>query len=130
MLKACRDQSLLKSLADQSVIFCRYRVFNYHQCVRCIPCQGRRPSFLAWDASFDTTAYVYVPPGNADSDHAWFDDVRSMAMALREVKSDGLRAWMGPALAYPKMGDTRPVLDLVQRGLDELSALHKLFGVR
>src|SRR3546814_12188925 len=92
MLKACRDQSLLKSLAAQSVSCGRYRVFNYHQCGRCILCQVRRASFLAWVASFDTTAYVSDPLGNADSDHAGFDAVRSDRKHVVEGKKGTVRA--------------------------------------
>lgn len=130
MLVSCKNQPLLKSFAAQSVSCGRYRVFNYHQCGRCIPCQVRRAAFFAWDATLDTTDYVYEPLGKADADHAGFDDVRSLGMALQEVSSAGLKTWLGPALAYPRVGDTAPILDLVRRGLDELAALHKHYGVR
>lgn len=51
-------------------------------------------------------------------------------MAVQEVSSAGLKAWLGSALAYPRIGDKAPILDLVKRGLDELEALHKHYGVR
>lgn len=130
MLISCKNQPLLKSLAARSVSCGRYRVFNYHQCGRCVPCQVRRAAFRAWDASLDTTGYVYEPLGKADADHAKFDDVRSVGMAVQEVSSAGLKAWLGSALAYPRIGDKAPILDLVKRGLDELAALHKHYGVR
>ncbi|MES1938532.1 hypothetical protein C27AD_19333 [Salinisphaera hydrothermalis C27AD] len=50
-------------------------------------------------------------------------------MALLEVESAGLDAWLGAALSYPRMGDPCPIRDLVARGLAELSALHDYFGV-
>lgn len=130
MLISCKDQPLLKSLAAQSVSCGRYRVFNYRQCGRCVPCQVRRAAFRAWDPPLDTTCYVYEPLGKADADHAWFDDVRSLGMAVHEVNSVGLKTWLGPSLAYPRMGDKALILDLVKRGLDELAALHKHYGVR
>ncbi|MEE4201644.1 Qat anti-phage system QueC-like protein QatC [Erythrobacter sp.] len=130
MLAGCKDQSLLRSLAAQSVSCGRYRVFNYNHCGRCIPCQVRRAAFLAWNGSCDTTYYRYDTLGQRDSEHAHFDDVRSLAMALREVKTGGLNSWLGAALSYPRMGDPVPIRDLVKRGLAELGALHDHLGVK
>ena len=130
MLVACKDQSQLRSLAAQSVSCGRYRVYNYNHCGRCIPCQVRRAAFLAWDASCDTTYYRYDTLGKRDSEHAHFDDVRSLAMALREVKTGGLDPWLGAALSYPRMGDPVPIRNLVKRGLAELAALHDHLGVK
>lgn len=129
MLKACRDQALLKALAAQSVSCGRYRVFNYNHCGRCVPCQVRRAAFLAWGEQ-DTTFYKFSPLGKNDADHSKFDDVRSVAMAIAEVCAEGLDAWLGPALAYPRVGDTAPFRGLVRRGLDELAALHRAHGVK
>ena len=130
MLTGCKNQSLLRSLAAQSVSCGRYRVYNYNHCGRCIPCQVRRAAFLAWDASLDTTYYRYDNLGKRDSDHAHFDDVRSLAMALREVETSDLGTWLGAALSYPRMGSSVPIRDLVERGLAELSALHDHLGVK
>lgn len=129
MLKRCADQALLKTLAVQSVSCGRYRVFNYKHCGRCMPCQVRRAAFQAWGGA-DTTFYKFAPLGKNDGDHANFDDVRSVAMAIAEVRSDGLDAWLGSALAYPRMGDPAPIRALVERGLEELAALHRHHGVK
>ena len=129
MLTACADQILLRNLAVQSVSCGRYRVFGYKHCGRCVPCQVRRAAFLAWGTP-DTTYYRFEPIGRADADHARFDDVRSVAMALEEVRSGDLEAWLGSALAYPKLGDPAPLRDLIRRGLNELQALHQQHGVR
>lgn len=129
MLKDCRDQALLKALAAQSVSCGRYRVFNYKHCGRCVPCQVRRAAFLAWGES-DTTFYKFAQLGKDDAEHANFDDVRSVSMAVAEVATEGLDAWLGSALSYPKMGDTAPLRDLVDRGLKELAVLHRLHGIR
>lgn len=129
MLKACADQPLLQTYAAQSVSCGRYRVYNYKHCGRCVPCQVRRAAFLAWGEP-DTTFYKFEPLGSNDDDHANFDDVRSVAMALAEVKAEGLDAWLGSALAYPKMNDTAPLRGLIGRGLNELEALHKYYGVK
>lgn len=129
MLKGCGDQALLKALAAQSVSCGRYRVFNYKHCGRCVPCQVRRAAFLAWGEP-DTTFYKFSPLGKDDAEHANFDDVRSVAMALAEVGADGLDAWLGAAFAYPRMGDTIPLRGLLDHGLTELAALHKHYGIR
>jgi len=129
MLKACGNQQLLKSLASRSVSCGRYRVFNYNHCGRCVPCQVRRAAFHAWGIP-DTTFYKFDPLGKNDGDHANFDDVRSVAMAVQEVRSNGLSAWLGSALAYPRMGDPEPIRALVERGLGELAGLQKHYGVK
>jgi hypothetical protein len=129
MLRACADQPLLKAHAVRSVSCGRYRVYNYKHCGRCMPCQVRRAAFLAWDEP-DTTFYKFEQLGKNDDAHANFDDVRSVAMALAEVKADGLDTWLGSALAYPKIGDTAPLRDLVERGLNELGALQLHHGVK
>lgn len=129
MLTNCTDQTKLKALATSSVSCGRYRVFGYKHCGRCVPCQVRRAAFLAWGQP-DTTGYIFDQLGKGDADHARFDDVRSVAMALAEVKADGLDAWLGSALAYPRIGDTAPLRDLIQRGLDEFQTLHQHYGVR
>ncbi|MEO3434463.1 Qat anti-phage system QueC-like protein QatC [Inquilinus sp. CAU 1745] len=129
MLKGCADQTLLKALAVQSVSCGRYRVFNYKHCGRCMPCQIRRAAFHAWGEP-DTTFYKFAPLGRNDGDHSNFDDVRSVAMAIAEARSDGFDAWLGSALAYPRMGDLAPIRALVERGLEELATLHKHYGVK
>jgi hypothetical protein len=129
MLKGCKDQALLKALAAQSVSCGRYRVFKYKHCGRCVPCQVRRAAFLAWGEP-DTTYYEFASLGKDDAEHAKFDDVRSVSMAVAEVGADGFGVWLGAAFSYPKMGNTAPLRDLVDRGLKELAALHKHNGVR
>lgn len=129
MLKNCSDQVSIKANAVQSVSCGRYRVFNYKHCGRCVPCQVRRAAFLAWGEP-DTTFYKFGPLGKNDAEHANFDDVRSVAMAVADVRTNGLNDWLGSALAYPKMGDPAPIRDLVDRGLKELAAFQKQNGVK
>jgi 7-cyano-7-deazaguanine synthase in queuosine biosynthesis len=106
MLKRCSEQPLLKLHAAQSVSCGRYRVYNYKHCGRCVPCQVRRAAFLAWGEP-DMTFYRFEPLGKNDSDHANFDDVRSVAMALADVEADGIDAWLGSALAI--LGSMAPL---------------------
>lgn len=130
MLKECADQALLRAEAVRSTSCGRFQRFNYRQCGRCVPCQVRRAAFLAWGAAPDTTDYVYAPIGKNDAEHAGFDDVRSVAIALAAVKADGLESWLGHALASPYIQDRAALLGMLERGLGELRALHQSHGVK
>jgi hypothetical protein len=78
----------------------------------------------------DTTEYVFADLGRDDRRHARFDDVRGVAMALAEVKADGLEKWIGTALSTVLLGDIGPLQAMVGRGLDELDALFAFHGVK
>lgn len=129
MLLGCADQTLLRTEAFRSTSCGRFQRFNYKQCGRCVPCQVRRAAFLAWGVQ-DTTPYVYEPLGRDDADHARFDDVRSVAMAIAQVEADGLDNWLGPALGSPMIQDAPALKAMVRRGLEELKALHRAYGVK
>lgn len=128
VLRDCANQALLNAEAARSTSCGRFQRFNYRQCGRCVPCQVRRAAFVAWGVR-DTTGYVYKPLGKNSRDHAGFDDVRSVAMAVAAVEADGLDAWLGATL-YAVPREQRPALKaMVRRGLDELRALHEAYGV-
>lgn len=94
-----------------------------------MPCQIRRAAFLAWGVA-DTTKYVYEDLGKDDDNHARFDDVRSAAMAIAEVRRRGLDDWLGNALSSTLLGDISKLKAVVNRSLDELAALHIAYGVK
>jgi hypothetical protein len=79
----------------------------------------------------DVTEYVYSDLGRDDEDHAGFDDVRSVAMALAEVEADGLERWLGTAISTTLLGigDVASLQEMVGRGLGELGALLESYGV-
>lgn len=129
MLLNCADQGLLKQEAPASTSCGRFQRFNYRHCGRCVPCQVRRAAFLAWGQP-DTTVYVYEDLGIDDGDHSAFDDVRSVAMAIAEVDTDGLDAWIGSALSTPRIGDVVSLRALIERGLSEMAKLHAVCGVK
>lgn len=129
MLRDCSNQVLLKAEAVRSTSCGRFQHFNYQHCGRCVPCQVRRAAFIAWGGP-DTTAYVYDDLGRKDSDHAGFDDVRSVAMALAEVGSDGLDAWLWKGLSATRVGDRQALKAMVARALGELGALHNRYDVQ
>jgi hypothetical protein len=68
--------------------------------------------------------------GKDDEDHASFDDVRSVAIALASVKADGLDRWLGHTLSPLDIGDRNGVRGMLDRGLNELGELHRLYGVK
>jgi 7-cyano-7-deazaguanine synthase in queuosine biosynthesis len=129
MLSHCADQPLLRLLASSSTSCGRFLRFNYRHCGRCVPCQVRRAAFLAWGAA-DTTNYVYQPLGQDDEEHARFDDVRAVAMAVAHARADGLDGWLAGALASPFVQEKARLRDMLGRGLAELEALHAAHGVR
>lgn len=129
MLISCSDQDLLRQEASRSTSCGRFQRFNYRHCGRCVPCQVRRAAFIAWEQP-DDTVYVYGNLGKDDVDHAAFDDVRSVAMAIAQVEGDGLDSWIGSALSLPHIGDLPPLRSLIGRGLSELAKLHLTYGVK
>jgi 7-cyano-7-deazaguanine synthase in queuosine biosynthesis len=129
MLRECKDQRLLLAHAAEATSCSRYLRFAHTHCGRCIPCLVRRSAFLAWGKK-DKTKYVYANLGRNDSDHAGFDDVRALAMALAEAKADGLDSLLGTSLSTALLGDVRPLQDVVARGLKEVGALLKTYGVK
>ncbi|HEV2146528.1 MAG TPA: Qat anti-phage system QueC-like protein QatC [Longimicrobiaceae bacterium] len=129
MLRNCADQALLRRAAVVSTSCGRFQRYNYQHCGRCVPCQVRRAAFLAWGVP-DTTDYKFKDLGRDDSNHAGFDDVRSVAMAIAQVEQDGLNNWIGPTLSTLTTVNAAPLQALVGRGLEELAALHRAYGVK
>ena len=129
MLRECKNKTLLRSHAAETTSCGRFRKFGYTHCGRCMPCLVRRAAFRGAGMK-DKTEYKYTDLGRDDKDHAGFDDVRSVAMALAEVKADGLDAWIGTSLSTTLLGDIGPLQAMVDRGLKELGALFKFYGVK
>jgi hypothetical protein len=78
----------------------------------------------------DTTKYVFENLGRDNSDHAGFDDVRSVAMALAAMDADGLERWLGTSLSTTLLGDVGPLQAMVGRGMEELRVLLQSYGVK
>jgi 7-cyano-7-deazaguanine synthase in queuosine biosynthesis len=129
MLLSCVDQALIKVLAATSTSCARFLRHGYRHCGRCMPCQIRRAAFLKWGVP-DTTAYAFEDIGKSGPEHSGFDDVRSVAMAIAQVATEGLDAWLGSSLSRALLGDVSPLRDVVGRGLKELEALHKNYNVK
>lgn len=128
MLRECLDQALLLTEAPLSTSCGRFQRFKYRHCGRCVPCQIRRASFDAWGHP-DPTDYVYNNLAIQDEDHAAFDDVRSVAIALLTVDMDGFDHWLGPALSSPLIHNRPELRGMLQRGLGELRKVHERYGL-
>lgn len=128
MLRECLDQDLLSTEASISTSCGRFQRFNYTHCGRCLPCQVRRSAFLAWDYD-DPTEYVYADLARLDEDHAAFEDVRSVALARLMVAEYGFDRWLGPALSSTRITNRTTLREMLQRGLNELGALHAEYGL-
>jgi len=129
MLQECADQPLLRSRACETTSCGRYLQYGYKHCGRCVPCLVRRAAFHAAKIA-DTTTYVFKDIGRDGVHYAGFDDVRAVAMALAEVKIDGLERWAGASLSTALLGDVTALEAMVGRGLAELGVLLRHHGVK
>lgn len=128
MLSRCAEQPFLEQHAHTTTSCARYARSPYQHCGRCVPCLIRRGAFHAWGQP-DKTTYVYDDISRDDKDHARFDDVRSAAMAVAQVRADGLDRWLTSSLNSTQMGDTAPYRDVARRGIEELGAFLDAEGV-
>jgi 7-cyano-7-deazaguanine synthase in queuosine biosynthesis len=129
MLAQCADQDFLHRHARQATSCGRFARNGYKHCGRCTPCIVRRAAFQAWGET-DRTVYVYRDLSRDSDDYARFDDVRSMAMAIAQVREEGLDGWLGTNLSTALLGDVAPYRQTVERGLQELGSFFDAMGVR
>lgn len=129
MLTRCADQDFLHRYARQATSCGRFARNGYKHCGRRVPCLVRRAAFRAWGET-DRTVYVYRDLSRASDNYARFDDVRSVAMAVAEVRADGLDGWLGASLSATLLGNVAPYRQTVERGLQELGSLLDAAGVR
>ncbi|MFC8040669.1 Qat anti-phage system QueC-like protein QatC [Paenarthrobacter sp. NPDC057355] len=123
MMLQCSDQQILEEFASISTSCGRFQRFNYTHCGRCVPCQIRRASFLAW-GRLDKTTYHFEDLSIADSDYAMFDDVQAVKIAIEAARTDGLDRWIGNALNSPNIDNVSALRAMLGRGLRELGELH------
>lgn len=128
MLTGCANQDLLKGYAHTSTSCGRFMHYGYQHCGRCVPCLIRRASFHFWSVP-DRTIYRFSDLSRDHHHYARFDDVRSAAMAVAEVRAHGIDRWLGTAVSATLMGDTAPYSDVVVRGLEELGRFLDAAGV-
>lgn len=128
MLQKASNQDALLELASASTSCGRFQHYNYRHCGRCVPCQVRRAAFLEWGHP-DSTEYVFADLGRRDTEHALFDDVLSVTMAILEAEEVGVTHWSGNTLASPYLTDRSSLQAMLGRGLAELGRLHSTFNL-
>ena len=119
MLKECLDQAKLKQLATLSTSCGRFARSGFRQCGRCVPCLVRRAAFEEWGGG-DGTKYRFDGLGKPGPRYRDFDDVRSMAVAVRVLNSTGLKGWVGGALNSVALTDRANLSAVAERGLREI----------
>jgi 7-cyano-7-deazaguanine synthase in queuosine biosynthesis len=129
MLANCADQPFIRQKAHTTTSCGRFARNGYQHCGRCIPCLIRRAAFYAWGTT-DQTNYIYKKLSRKDSNHSGFDDVRTAAIAIAEVRSAGLDRWLGASLCSTLIGDRESYKNVVGRGLKELEKFLASEGVK
>lgn len=128
MLLGCADQTFLRSNASTTTSCGRFARNGYRHCGRCLPCLIRRSAFHAWGV-VDNTDYIYEDLSRDDENQARFDDIRSAAMAVAQVRAEGLSSWLGTSLSSMTLGDVTPYRATLERGLNEIGTFLDAQGV-
>jgi 7-cyano-7-deazaguanine synthase in queuosine biosynthesis len=129
MLKDAQDQAMLLANAHHTTSCGRFKRYGYKHCGRCVPCLIRRAAFHKWGIA-DRTTYKYKNLSRNDAEHARYDDVRAAAMAVADVRLNGLDAWLGASLSSSILQGKGALRDVAQRGLEELAEFLKVQNVR
>lgn len=129
MLAYAKSPALMEELATSTTSCGRFHVYKNRHCGRCVPCLIRRAAFVRANMH-DNTDYVFSNLGINDSKHAAWEDVRAAAMAVAKLNANGVDSILDAALIYSVIGDLAPYKDVVRRGLQELEALLKQYGVK
>jgi len=119
MLLEGRDQAMLQEHAHRTTSCGRFKRYGYKHCGRCVPCLIRRAAFQKWGIA-DRTKYKYKSLSKNDKERAGYDDVRAAAMAVADVKSNGLDEWLAASLSSLLEENKTAPRDVARRGLEEL----------
>ncbi|HMN13987.1 MAG TPA: hypothetical protein PKD55_16855 [Bellilinea sp.] len=128
MFIGCANQAFLEKEGHKAISCGRYARYGYRHCGRCVPCLVRRAAFHAWGKG-DRSDYEYVDLSLDDNQHARYDDVRSMAMAITQVNMEGIDSWLAPSLNTTTMGNVDCYKETVERGLREIEGFFRTAGV-
>lgn len=128
MLQNCLNQRILSSYASITTSCGRYRVHKHTHCGRCVPCLVRRAAFKRWGHE-DQTEYKYDNLSIQSNSYSNYDDVKSVAMAIIEIKDIGLDAWLGTSLNTALLGDTSGYKVTITEGLNELEDFLKGYNI-
>jgi len=119
MLSNCSNQALLKKHAYKSTSCGRYKRHGHKHCGRCVPCLVRRAAFKAWGVT-DQTNYIYDDLSINSLNYSQYDDVKSIAIAVKELENKGIDRWIGAHLNTAILGDASRYKNTIVSGLNEL----------
>lgn len=128
MLLECLNQGILSSYASKTTSCGRYRVHKHMHCGRCVPCLVRRSAFKKW-GNEDQTVYKYSDLSIQSDNYSNYDDVKSVAMAILEIRESGLDAWLGTSLNTALLGDATDYKATIVEGLNELEDLLRGYNI-
>ncbi len=128
MLEGCLDQQFLFENAHKTTSCGRFGRYGRRHCGRCVPCLIRRSSFLKWGIN-DLTEYVFEDLSIEDINHSHYDDVRSAAIAVKKVNSDGIKSLIGASLNSSILGDVSKYEKVANEGIKELELLLKKYEI-
>lgn len=128
MLRECLDQDLLRTWAADSTSCGRFRTYNRVHCGRCVPCMIRKSAFLAWDASQDTTRYVF-PDLSASGKSSGPDDPMAAALAVLSAREKGLDRFLGSTLAFAPVNERPAYRQVLGAGIGEIEVLLQRDGL-
>ena len=135
MLLECLDKDLLLELIGRSTSCGRYAVYNRTHCGRCVPCMVRRSAFLRGKFVDTTTVstykgivgqYVFEDLAVAAKEDS-ANDIRAIGRACLQVKEEGIGRFINHGLAFCSPNDRPKYVNLVARGIEELSVLMKYY---
>lgn len=124
MLRECRNQPVMKSLAYKSTSCGRFGRHGYTHCGHCLPCIIRRAAFVRWEHD-DLTVYRFP---DLDS-QPLAAEVLASASAILRASDVGVERFVGASLTTQFVADRAPYIEVVHRGLEEIAELLRVHGV-
>ena len=128
MLINCLNQALVKQHAHKSTSCGRYKRHGHKHCGRCVPCLVRRAAFKTWGVT-DQTKYIYDDLSIDSPNYSQYDDVKSIAIAVKDLENAGIDRWIGANLNTAILGDTAIYKNTVQAGLNELKMYLQAYSI-
>lgn len=125
MIVECRNQTVLRELIDDSISCGKYRRHGYKHCGVCVPCLVRRAAYLRAGIE-DNTRKGY---DSTPSKHNIPEDTMAAASAIIRNHQEGTKSLISGALVFSIGEDRTAYEDVFIRGLGEIEALLKEYGV-
>lgn len=124
VLMECKNQELMKKLIFGSTSCGKYQRKLQH-CGVCVPCLVRRAAFLKNNISDDTEGRYF----NENLRYSNSKDVAAAALAVVQLEKNGIESLVKSMLSFAKGEERGLYLGVIERGLEEIGALLKEYGV-